>query len=224
MVVAYVRVSSRAQTHAMQRDAIERAAAARGEQVEEWYADTRSGGTMDREHLERLRGNVRAGRVNALYVYALDRLTRTGIRDTLDLVEELRAAGVRLVSIVDAFALEGPAAEVILSVMAWAAKMERQRINERIASSREAVEARGGSWGRPPRMTPQERETAWRMRDEGRSVRAIAVALKVPRATVARTLGKKNQGSAMSQKVGPSETARSRPKRPRRSRKQGPSQ
>jgi DNA invertase Pin-like site-specific DNA recombinase len=47
----------------------------------------------------------------------------------------------------------GPEAEVILAVMAWAAKMERLAINERIAAARERLAGEGRPWGRPPRLS-----------------------------------------------------------------------
>jgi DNA invertase Pin-like site-specific DNA recombinase len=53
-----------------------------------------------------------------------------------ELIEELRLAEVEVISIADGFSLDGPAAEVILAVMSWAAKMERLAINERIAAAR----------------------------------------------------------------------------------------
>lgn len=49
--------------------------------------------------------------------------------------------GCELASVADGFGLDGPAAEVGLAVMAWAAKMERLAINERISAARERVEA-----------------------------------------------------------------------------------
>lgn len=86
----------------------------------------------------------------------------------------------------DGFSREGPAAEIILAVMAWAAKMERLAINERIAAARERVEAEGKRWGRPSRVDEATREHITELRNEGRSLREVAVALKVPLATVAR--------------------------------------
>src|SRR6266852_4760025 len=154
---AYVRVSSRSQDHAMQRHAVERAAAARGDEVRVWYSEKRSAKTIARPVLDRLRADAREGKVRKLYVYRLDRLTRSGIRDTLEVVEELRAAGVELVTVADGFDLEGPAAEIVLCVMAWAAKMERLAINERISAARDRVEAEGGAWGRPRRMDGSQR-------------------------------------------------------------------
>ena len=121
-------------------------------------------------------------------LFRLDRLTRTGIADTLTTLEELRASGIEVVSVADGFDLAGPSAEIIIAVMAWAAKMERLALGERIAAARERVEAEGGSWGRPQRMDAETISKARRMRAEGRSLRHIAVALKIPKSTVAATL------------------------------------
>ena len=59
--VAYLRVSSRSQTIATQRDAIERAATARGDRVATWYSETESGKRLARPELERLRRDARGG-------------------------------------------------------------------------------------------------------------------------------------------------------------------
>jgi DNA invertase Pin-like site-specific DNA recombinase len=186
---AYLRVSSRAQDYATQRAAIERAAAARGDAIDAWYSEKRSGKTLARPELDRLRGDARAGNVSRVYVFKLDRLTRSGIRDTFELMEELRAHGCQVVSVADGFDLEGPCAEVVLAVMAWAAKMERLAINERISAARDRLEAEGRPWGRPHRLDGQDVSRAFSMRSEGHSMRDIAIALKIPRSTVARALG-----------------------------------
>ena len=107
---------------------------------------------------------------------------------TLEIVEELRAHRVDLVTISDGFDLDGPAAEVILAVMAWTAKMERLAINERISAARDRLAAEGRPWGRPSRFTPADRRKMAKLRDEGRTIREIAVALKIPRSSVARAV------------------------------------
>jgi DNA invertase Pin-like site-specific DNA recombinase len=185
---AYVRVSSKAQDLATQRAAIERAAAARSDAITTWYAEKRSARTIAREELSRLRSEVRAGKVRKLYVFKLDRLARSGIRDTFEVVEELRAHGCDLVTVADGFDLNGPAAEVVLAVMAWAAKMERLAINERISAARARLEAEGRPWGRPRRLTPAQVAAIRADKAAGRTVREIAQARKVPRSTVARAL------------------------------------
>lgn len=187
--VAYIRVSSRAQTHDLQRHAIEKAVAARGDTIVEWYAEKASARTIDRPELARLRADARAGRVRRVYVYRLDRLSRSGIRDTLEVVEELQRHGAELVTLADGFDLAGPAAPVVLSVLSWASEMERRAINERISAARDRLEAEGKAWGRPARVDDALRARMAELRDQGRTVREIAVALKVPRSTVSRHLG-----------------------------------
>jgi putative DNA-invertase from lambdoid prophage Rac len=181
----------------MQRDAIERAARARGDEIAVWYSDTFTGGRMDRPELGRLRAASRAGDARRLYVYRLDRLTRTGIRDTLEIVDELRRHGCELVTVADGFDVAGPAAEIVLAVLAWAAKMERVAINERISAARVRVEARGGTWGRPPRMTREQEVKAQALREAGHTFRHIAQACGVPRATVSRCLKKMSQNGGV---------------------------
>ena len=188
MIAAYVRVSSASQDAGMQRDAIKRASRARGDTVREFFADTMTGATSQRPALDKVRALVRAGDVRKLYVYRLDRLTRSGIRDTLAIVDELRAHGCALVTIADGFDVEGPASEIVLAVLAWAAKMERLAIAERITAARARVEARGGAWGRPKRLDRKTAERARELAAEGKSVRAIAIALKVPKSTIARAV------------------------------------
>ncbi|SRR5579883_1402275 len=204
---AYIRVSSRSQDHASQRSAIERAAAARGDEVAQWYAEKKSAKTMAREELKKLLADVRAGglRGQRLYIFRLDRLTRTGIADTLTTLEELRTHGVETVSVADGFDLSGPHAEIIVAVMSWAAKMERLAIGERISAARERVEAEGGHWGRPRRVDTPTLKRAREMRAAGKSLRQIAIALKIPRSTIAGAL------AAPSEKPGAAKT----PKRER---------
>lgn len=183
---AYARVSSKAQNLAMQEAAVVRAAQARGDEVGSWYREKVSGAKLARPELQRLREDVRAGKVRRLYVFRIDRLTRSGIRDTFEVIEQLRAHGCEVVSVADGFDLQGPAAEVVLAVMAWAAKMERLAINERISAARERLRAEGRAWGRPPRLTAQDCEKVRQLRERGLSIRTIATRLRIHRSSVAR--------------------------------------
>ena len=115
-------------------------------------------------------------------------MARSGIRDKFEVVEELRGHGVEIVTVADGFSLDGPAAEVVLAVMSWAAKMERLAVGERIAAARERVEAEGRSWGRPKRVDAPTLRKARRLRASGKTVREIAIALKVPKSTIAAAL------------------------------------
>lgn len=209
---AYLRVSTAGQDHALQRDAIERAASLRGDHVTAWYVDTESGGTLARPDLARLRRDARAGALpRRLYVYALDRLTRTGIIDTLALIRELHGLGVDVISCSDPFDVAGPAAEIVIAVMAWAAQGELRRQKERREAARTRRDAAGLAWGRPrtvPAGDPQEQRIAEAYAVHG-SVRKVAQALGVKRNTVHRTL---QRLGLVSQKSGPAEA--DAPRRP----------
>lgn len=187
---AYLRVSSRAQTYAMQLNAVQLAARARGDRISRVYADTRTGGTLDRPELQTLRADARRGRVRRLYVFRLDRLTRTGIADTLALLDEFKRHGAEVVTVGDGINVSGPGAEIVIAALAYAAQLERVAINDRIAAARDRVEREGGRWGRPRRMSADDVARALKLEGLGRSQRKIAVALKLPRATVGRWLKK----------------------------------
>ncbi|MCG8420008.1 MAG: recombinase family protein [Proteobacteria bacterium] len=196
--IAYIRVSSKTQNHATQRSAIEKAATVRGDTVTQWYSEKKSAKTVERPELDRLRLDARAGRLagRRLYLFRLDRLTRSGIRDTLEVLEELRNNGCEVVTVSDGFDPCGPSAEVIIAVMSWASAMELRAKNERIAAARERMAVEGKSWGRPKRMSDEVIAKAQAMQEAGRSIRQISIALKVPRATVARTLASQKVRSA----------------------------
>jgi DNA invertase Pin-like site-specific DNA recombinase len=189
-VAAYLRVSSAGQDAQSQRAALERAAAARGDQIGEWYSEKQSGRALAPRERARRRGAVPPGRVRRLYVFRLDRLTRTGIRDTLALLDEFKAGGCRVTTIADGFDVDGPAADVVCSVLAWVAEMERAALLERMAAARARVEASGGRWGRPRRMTDAE-VAKMVAAAPGATVRELAQRFKVPRSTVQRALKRK---------------------------------
>jgi site-specific DNA recombinase len=184
-VAAYIRVSSRAQNYATQRDAIDRAALARGDVIATIYEEKRSGRKLtERPELARLREDARAGHLRKLYVFRIDRLSRGGIKDTLEVIEELGRHGVAIVTLRDGFELEGPAAELVLAMIAWAAKMEHLAIGERIAAARDRVEARGDKWGRPVVHSHATVAEVVRRREAGHTIREISRAMKIPRSTV----------------------------------------
>jgi DNA invertase Pin-like site-specific DNA recombinase len=200
---AYVRVSTRQQDLASQRRAIAKAATARGDTIAttRWYSEKRSGSGLKRPELDRLRADVQAGEVRKVYVFRIDRLTRKGIRDTLAIVEELRGHGCQIATVADGFSLEGPAADVVLAVLAWAAQMERAALGERISAARDRIEAEGGRWGRPRAIDPTTLDRAKKLKAKGRTVREIAVSLKLKRSTLFGALSEKGHYAQPSTKA-----------------------
>jgi len=190
VVAGYIRVSSASQDYEYQRTAIVAAARARGDGVDDWFADVASGGTLERPEFRRLQGALDARRVRRVWVWRLDRLTRSGIADTLEVVSHVRRSGAELVSVSDAVALDGgPTGELVLAVLAWCAQMEREKIRENQDAARERMRREGRSWGRQP-LPPAMRDAVALEASQGFSRREIARKLKVSKSYVDGVLRK----------------------------------
>lgn len=132
-----------------------------------------------------------------LVVWSLDRLSRRGIEDVLEVLRVLRENGVTVVSCKEAWlSTEMPpaVAELLTAVLAWAAKWESSRKSERCraAYQRKRDEAQGGpvKWGRPGRKL--DLTLIRTLREQGLSFRRIAraVGASVGRVHEAITTGK----------------------------------
>lgn len=183
--VAYMRVSTSKQETESQRAEITAGAEIRGYSIESWYDETITGRTLKRPALAQLREDARSRRVKTIFVFALDRLSRAGILDSLALLRELESVGVVVVSLKDPIPEPGmPHRDLVLSVLFWVAEMESKRRSERTRAGLEVARRRGKRLGRKPREVDLERVLA--LRDSGRSWRSIAKALKTPKATLLR--------------------------------------
>lgn len=197
-IAAYLRVSTLGQDLEHQRMAIERAAHARGDRIDRWYTEKRNASSIARAALDELRADARGGEISRIYVFRIDRLTRSGIRDTLAVVQEFRDHGCKLSTVADSFDLDGHASDVVLAVLAWAAQMERAALGERISAARARIEAAGGRWGRPRKLDPATLIRVRKMRREGLTIRQISVALKISKSTIYNGVSKKGHYSEVS--------------------------
>jgi DNA invertase Pin-like site-specific DNA recombinase len=101
-----------------------------------------SGGTLERPALQRLLGEVEAGRVDMIVVYKIDRLTRS-LADFAKLVERLEAAGCSFVSVTQAFNTSSSMGRLTLNVLLSFAQFEREVTAERIRDKIAASKKRG---------------------------------------------------------------------------------
>jgi site-specific DNA recombinase len=101
-----------------------------------------SGGAMDRPALQRLLADVRAGRVDAVLVYKVDRLTRA-LADFARIVAIFEAAQVAFVSVTQAFDTRSPMGKLTLNVLLSFSQFERELAAERIRDKIAASKARG---------------------------------------------------------------------------------
>lgn len=183
VVAAYIRVSTASQDHASQRHAIELAARARGDAVDRWFADVATGGTMDRPQMVRLRAELASGAISRIWVWKLDRISRSGMVDTLTFVDEVRRAGAQLISVSESFPLDGPLAPMVIAALAFAAQLQREQTRENQLAARARLEASGRTWGRPP-LPPHKRDAVASLVSQGKSIREIARELQLSKTVV----------------------------------------
>ena len=103
-----------------------------------------SGGSMDRPALQRLLADIRAGLVDVVVVYKVDRLTRS-LSDFAKLVELFDAHGVSFVSVTQAFNTTTSMGRLTLNVLLSFAQFEREVTGERIRD-KIAASKRKGLW------------------------------------------------------------------------------
>ena len=101
-----------------------------------------SGGSLDRPDLQRLLADIRAGRVDIVVVYKVDRLTRS-LTDFAKLVELFDAHKVSFVSITQAFNTTTSMGRLTLNVLLSFAQFEREVIGERVRDKIAASKAKG---------------------------------------------------------------------------------
>src|SRR5246500_4543253 len=90
-----------------------------------------SGGNMERPALQRLLTDIRAGRIDIVVVYKVDRLTRS-LADFARLVELFDAQGVSFVSVTQQFNTTSSMGRLTLNVLLSFAEFEREVTGERI--------------------------------------------------------------------------------------------
>lgn len=175
--IAYLRVSTGDQSTDNQILQIKQA----GHQIDRTFEDTLSGSTMDRLGFKAMIDYVREG--DTLVVTAIDRLGRNTI-GVLETVEELKARGVRVVSLRESFDLTTPVGNLMLTMMAAMAQMEKSLIAERRDAGIARARSEGVHMGRPRETSVETiREALGRLQG---NVSAVARELGCSRQTVMR--------------------------------------
>ncbi|KQX22628.1 MULTISPECIES: recombinase family protein [unclassified Sphingomonas] len=108
-----------------------------------------SGGTMDRPALKQLLADIKAGKVDCIVVYKIDRLTRS-LADFARIVEVLDQSQASFVSVTQAFNTTSSMGRLTLNVLLSFAQFEREVTSERIRDKIAASKARGMWMGGVP--------------------------------------------------------------------------
>src|ERR1700720_4492668 len=75
-----------------------------------------SGGTLERPALKRLLADVKAGKIDVIVVYKIDRLSRSML-DFLNLVELFERQGTTFVSVTQSFSTKDAMGRMVLNIM-----------------------------------------------------------------------------------------------------------
>src|SRR5215469_15927016 len=189
----YLRVSTktpkngREQTPENQRKQLLTFAEAMNWRVVAEFEDRESGakGEKDRPGFKALMEAASRREFDVVLTWSLDRFSREGIGKTFDHLRRLGSYGVRFRSFSESF-LDTTAefGELVAAIFAFVASFERRRIVERIGAGLERAKAEGKTFGRPRGVV--NREKVWSLRNDGKSIRDIAAALKLSKGTVQR--------------------------------------
>ncbi|GAA4838748.1 recombinase family protein [Saccharopolyspora rosea] len=134
------------------------------------FSDDASGATTDRDDLQRALNAARAGLIDVLLVYRVDRFSRN-LRDMVTLLDELDQCGVVFRSATEPFDTSTPMGRMLVQMLGMFAQFERDTIIDRVIGGMERKAAKG-LWkgGRRPfgytvnpdthRLAPHEAEAA----------------------------------------------------------------
>ncbi len=172
-VALYVRVSRDEQDSVNQLNQLQGFAAGLG-QVVRTYDDCATGKNGDRPEFRRMLADAAARRFDLVVFWALDRLTREGPLKTLLYLEQLASSGVRFKSFTEPMLdTTSPVGELLIPILSWVAKQERQRISDRTKAGLETAKRKGKKLGRPV-GTRLDVATIEMLHSRGLTTRAIA--------------------------------------------------
>ena len=185
-VALYVRVSTADQTVANQQRELEAVAQRHGWEVVEVFADQGVSGAKDRRPaLDRLRQGIVRKDFDVVAAWSVDRLGRS-LQHLLVFLGELKAKGVDLYLHQQGLDTATPAGRALFQMLGVFAEFERAIIIERVHAGLRRARANGTRLGRP--RTPVDIGRVVSMRSEGKSIRAVARALKISPMSVGRAL------------------------------------
>jgi len=140
MNIAYVRVSTQEQNTGRQLEAI------KSYNVEKTFEEKISGKDMNRPRLKEMMEFAREK--DTIYIESISRLARNTL-DFLNIVEQLTAKGIKLISLKEAIDTSTPQGKFMLSVFAALSQLERDTIKQRQREGIDLALKQGRRYGRP---------------------------------------------------------------------------
>jgi DNA invertase Pin-like site-specific DNA recombinase len=177
--LGYARVSTVGQTVEAQLEQLGAAGCSR------IYREKVSGAKVDRKELGKLLRLIAMG--DQVVVTRIDRLARSTF-ELFAIVKKIVDAGGQFQSLAEPWAdTSTSTGRLMIAVLGGLADVERDLIRTRTSEGRQRAQARGQHMGRPPKMTPAQRQEARRRRKDGESVADLARSYGVSPAAIYRT-------------------------------------
>jgi len=148
--VIYVRVSTDKQEAENQLQQLRPFCKRAGYDIVGEYLDIKSGQSDNRPAFDKMFKDAHKRKFDLVVFWSLDRFSRSGTLFTLQKLDELANIGVGWESYTEQhFRSTGPFKDVLISIMATIAKIERDRISERTKAGLERARKEGKRIGRP---------------------------------------------------------------------------
>lgn len=182
-IFGYGRVSTKDQQSENQRLEVERA----GYQVDYWFADEGISGkvpALQRPQFAKMLGQIRDR--ETLVVAKLDRLGRNA-QDVGTTIKMLAARHIEIIVVqLGKLDLASAAGNLMLTMLAAVAEMERDLLVERTQAGLARAKAEGKTLGRPVSTTNEQRATIVARHMAGASISALSRDYDISRASVMR--------------------------------------
>ncbi len=186
-VAIYARVSTKDKGQEVENQLrhLREFAALQGWTVYREYIDHETGKNDDRAEFQAMFRDASQRKFDVLLFWALDRLSREGVLETLQHLNRLTSYGVGYRSFTEQyFDSCGIFKDAVIAIIATVAKQERVRISQRVKAGLETARAKGKRLGRPRVIADRARIT--RFRAQGLSWAKIAAQLGIGEGTVYR--------------------------------------
>jgi len=161
-----------------------------GWEVTAEFHDQKSGKSLDRPGFKKMMAAASRREFDALVFWDLSRLSRSGVLDVLNVLQQLQGWGVAYRSLQEPYLDSlGPFSDVIVSLLASIAKLEREKIRERTLAGLARARKQGRIGGRPAKADDYKLvERVQKLRESGASIRQIAAKAEISPNTVLKLL------------------------------------
>ena len=180
----YVRVSTEKQEAENQLIALREYAARSGWEIFKEYVDIISGKEKSRPAFDQLFRDAHKLLFDVVLFWDLSRFSRSGTLFTLQKLQELQGLGIDYISYQEQYITTlGPFKDVLISIMATLAKLEREKISERTKAGLIRARKQGKKIGRPG-ISKYQRKRAIELYQKLHSIRAVSKRMRLGYGTV----------------------------------------